>query len=79
MRTAKELKALALVRELEHLLLEDAPGITDRRCLLPEADAYPATQTASDMDTFQRQQAGLDQDYNRRLESWHIRTAWGRG
>lgn len=78
MNTAKQMKALALVRELERLLLDDAPGNTGAGCLPPEADAYVATQASrpsfldfnldtpeqSDLDALAIYQRGLDKAYN---------------
>ena len=40
MNTAKQIKALVLLNELQSLLLEDERSNTDGGCLPPEADAY---------------------------------------
>ena len=84
MDTAKQMKALALLNELQSLLLEDEHSNTDGGCLPPEADAYVATQAdrpgfldlnldtpgQSEVDALAIYQRGLDKAYNDEVQAW---------
>ena len=84
MNTAKQMKALVLLNELQSLLLEDGCGNTDSVILPPEADAYVATQAdrpgfldlnldtpeQSEVDALAIYQRGLDKAYNDEVQAW---------
>lgn len=84
MNTAKQMKALVLLNELQSLLLEDERSNTDGGCLPPEADAYVATQVdrpgfldlnldtpeQSEVDALAIYQRGLDKAYNDEVQAW---------
>lgn len=86
MDTAKQIKALTLLKELQSLLLEDEHSNTDGGCLPPEADAYVATQAdrpgfldlnldtaeKGEVDALTIYQQGLDKAYNDEVQAWNF-------
>ena len=84
MNTAKQMKVLVLLSELQSLLLEDERSNTDGGCLPPEADVYVAPQVDrpgfldlnldtpehSEVDALAIYQQGLDKAYNDEVQAW---------
>lgn len=85
MNIGNKMKALALLNELQSLLLEDERSNTDGGCLPPEANAYVGTQAdrpgfldlnldtpeQSEVDALAIYQQGLDKAHNSEIQAWN--------